>query len=60
MGIFELMQMTPKLNMLTLSKASADEIRKAAYEGGMVALRLDGLSKILQGLTTVAEVLRVA
>jgi len=60
LGIFELMQMTPKLNMLTLSKASADEIRKAAYEGGMAALRQDGLSKILQGLTTVEEVLRIA
>jgi type II secretory ATPase GspE/PulE/Tfp pilus assembly ATPase PilB-like protein len=60
LGIFELMQMTAKLNALTLGKASADEIRKAAYESGMVALRQDGLRKILQGLTTVEEVLRVA
>jgi type IV pilus assembly protein PilB len=60
LGIFELMQMMPKINSLTLSKASADEIRKVACEGGMVVLRRDGLDKILQGLTTVEEVLRVA
>jgi len=59
-GIFELMQMGSQVNVLTLDKASADEIRKAACEAGMVVLRQDGLNKILKGLTTVEEVLRVA
>ncbi|MDD5005100.1 MAG: GspE/PulE family protein [Candidatus Omnitrophica bacterium] len=60
LGIFELMQMTPKINLLAISKASADEIRKAAYESGMVSLRRDGLNRILEGITTIEEVLRVA
>jgi len=59
LGIFELMQMTSKINLLTVKKAPADEIKKAAIEAGMVELRRDGLSKILAGHTTVEEVLRV-
>jgi type IV pilus assembly protein PilB len=58
-GMFELMQSNPKISNLTLAKASVDEIRKAACESGMIILRRDGLDKILQGLTTIEEVLRV-
>ena len=58
-GIFELMQMSPKINRLTIARASVDELRKAACEGGMTTLREDGLRKILAGLTTIEEVLRV-
>ncbi|MFC1646316.1 GspE/PulE family protein [Candidatus Omnitrophota bacterium] len=59
LGIFELMQTGPAINKLTLSRASVDEIRIAACEAGMVTLRQDGLMKILDGLTTIEEVLRV-
>ncbi len=58
-GIFELMQMDAKINKLTVSRVSVDDIRKAACEAGMVVLRRDGLDKILHGQTTIEEVLRV-
>ena len=60
LGIFELMLMNSKLNLLTLSKASVDELREAARETGMVVLRHDGLNRILEGITTIEEILRVA
>ncbi|MFC1708975.1 GspE/PulE family protein [Candidatus Omnitrophota bacterium] len=59
MGIFELMQMNPKINRLTIARASVEEIRKVACESGMITLRVDGLTKILDGVTTIEEVLRV-
>jgi len=58
-GIYELMPITDKIRDLILAKASSYSIKEAAIEAGMKALRDDALEKILLGLTTLEESLRV-
>ncbi len=58
-GIYELMIPSEKIRGLITTKASADEIRKAAIEEGMQLLREDGQKKINEGITTKEEVMRV-
>jgi type IV pilus assembly protein PilB len=60
LGIYEVMPITTGLRSLILEKASADEMREFARGEGMSMLREDGLRKIQDGVTSVAEVLRVA
>ena len=59
LGIFQLMEMTPSVREMVLKTVSADQIRNEAQRAGMKALREDGLAKVLNGRTTVEEVLRV-
>ena len=56
-GIYELLLIDERVRGLTLSKSDAGAIRSAAVDAGMVSLREDGARKVLQGLTTVEEVL---
>jgi type IV pilus assembly protein PilB len=58
-GIYEVMVMSRELRSLILRKASGDEIAAAAAAAGMRRMRQDGLEKVRQGVTSVAEVLRV-
>jgi type IV pilus assembly protein PilB len=58
-GIFELMPVTDKIRDLILAKASSYSIKEAAIEAGMKTLKEDALEKILLGLTTLEESLRV-
>lgn len=58
-GIYELMMMTDRIRGLTLQKASSTEIRKAALEEGMRTLQDDGIRKVLDGVTSIEETLRV-
>ncbi len=58
-GIFELMIPNEKIHNLTIAKAPQEEIKKEAVVSGMNNLREDGIQKAMEGLTTVAEVLRV-
>lgn len=58
-GIYELMPITDKIRDLVLAKASSYAIKEAAVEVGMKTLRDDAMQKILLGLTTVEESLRV-
>jgi len=58
-GIFEMLVMNDTLRSLILNKASSNEIKQAAINAGMKTLRDDGLLKIVQGITTLDEVLRV-
>ena len=60
MALFELMMMTPKIRELTFKQVSTTDIRKAAIGEGMSVLYQDGIRKVLRGLTTVEEVMRVA
>jgi len=60
-GIFELFQMDASLRELVYKGGSAQEIRaQARISGGLRSLREDGVRKILEGTTTIEEVLRVA
>jgi type IV pilus assembly protein PilB len=60
LGIYEVMPIDDGLRRLILEKSSADDMRDYAREHGMRVLREDGLEKINEGVTSVAEVLRVA
>ena len=57
-GIYEVMPMKDELKELTLEGASADEIRRAAVKLGMETLRMSGLGKIKDGITSVEEIAR--
>lgn len=58
-GIFSLLGVTSKIQDMVLSRASASEIDRVAREEGMRTLREDCLEKVLKGVTTVEEMLRV-
>ena len=49
-----------KVRELVFAGANTTEIRKLAIEQGMNTLYLDGLEKVLKGVTTIEEVYRVA
>jgi len=59
-AIFELMEMTQEIRDLAYSKAPAGEIRTQARTLGMLTLLEDGLRKVMQGTSTIEEVMRVA
>jgi type IV pilus assembly protein PilB len=58
-GIYELLKVTPKIQELILRKSSSDEIRNTAIKEGMTVLRKGAIEKLLSGITTLEEVLRV-
>ncbi|MCH8313780.1 MAG: type II secretion system ATPase GspE [Nitrospinae bacterium] len=58
-GIYELLIVDETIRGLILAKANAQTIRKAARKAGMHVLRDDGWKKVLRGITTVEEILRV-
>lgn len=58
-GVFELCPTTPSVRQLAHDRESSWEIRKAALKDGMRTLRQDAWLKVLKGITTVDEVLRV-
>jgi type IV pilus assembly protein PilB len=59
LGIYEVMTLSSEIRQLTLERRSADEIREVAIREGMRRLRDDGLEKVRQGLTSIAEIARV-
>jgi type IV pilus assembly protein PilB len=59
-GIFELLVVNEQIKDLIYKKALSLDIRNAAMVNGMKTLRSDGVEKVLNGITTVSEVLRVA
>jgi len=58
-GIFELLTVTDRIRSLILQRASTSEIKHAAIEEGMRTMQDDGLRKVLDGITTIEECLRV-
>ncbi len=58
-GIFELMIVDEDLRELTFNGASHLEIRRQALLSGMSSLRADGARKVIEGKTSIEEVLRV-
>ena len=58
-AIYEVMPATEMLRELILKSASTAELREAAQAEGMKTLRQAGLRKVLEGTTTVEEILRV-
>ncbi|MBI3013355.1 MAG: type II secretion system protein GspE, partial [Elusimicrobia bacterium] len=58
-AVFELMEFNDTLRDLVQRKAPLSEISRAARENGMGTLRQSGLEAVLQGVSTISEVLRV-
>jgi general secretion pathway protein E/type IV pilus assembly protein PilB len=59
-GIYELLEATDRIRQLAIERSSTSVIKRAAVEDGMRTLRQDGWRKVLQGRTSIDEVLRVA
>jgi len=58
-GIFEFLVVDEGIRALILRTSDASTIHRAAVDAGMRTLRDDGIRKVLEGITTVEEVLRV-
>lgn len=59
-GIFEVLTVTDEIRDLIVRKAGATEIDRVARKAGMTSILEDGIDKVLSGLTTLEEVLRIA
>ncbi|PTT75232.1 pilus assembly protein PilB, partial [Pelomonas sp. HMWF004] len=55
-GLHELLTVSKNLRRMIQTGARAEELHNAALTEGMRSLRQDGILKVLQGLTTIAEV----
>lgn len=59
MGVFEFLRVTENMRELILKRASAAEIKNLAIKEGMQTLRMEGINKAIEGLTSIEEILRV-
>src|SRR3989344_1142123 len=58
-GLFEVLEVNNKIRKLITEKANSDIISKQAGEDGMSTMLDDGLVKVIKGVTSIEEVLRV-
>jgi len=58
-GIYELLVTNEEIRHLVTQACTSDVIKQAAVRNGMETLREDGWNKVLSGITTIDEVLRV-
>lgn len=58
-GIYEVLEESEAIGKLILEHGTSDALEEQAIKGGMVTMQNDGLSKVVAGLTSVEEILRV-
>jgi type IV pilus assembly protein PilB len=58
-ALYEVMRFSDPLKEAVLEGASTADLKAAAIKGGMISLRMAGILKVLEGVTTTEEVLRV-
>jgi type IV pilus assembly protein PilB len=58
-GLYEVMTISPEIRSMALERRPADEMGKIAVDQGMRTLRDDGLEKVKNGQTSIAEIARV-
>ena len=58
-GIYEMMLIDSEIQNLIYKQESAGAIKRFALNAGLKTLRMDGARKVLAGITTISEVLRV-
>jgi type IV pilus assembly protein PilB len=58
-GIYEVVKITPEISRIIMADANSIELSRQAREHGFPDLRRDGLIKVMQGITGLAEVNRV-
>ncbi len=59
-GLYEILSVDDQLRDVVARNPNVSEFRRMCIDRGMVTLRQDGMKKVMEGLTTVQEVLRVA
>ena len=59
-GIYEILTLSPDMKQAISDKADVSRLRDLAYREGMKPLRISGAMKVAAGLTTLAEVFKVA
>lgn len=59
LGVHEVLEVTEEIERLIVHNESADVLRAQALSEGMKTLRDDGFAKVVEGLTSIEEVLRV-
>jgi len=59
-GIFEVLPITEKIGRMILERSPSSKLENQAVADGMITMKQDGYLKILEGITTLEEVLRVA
>ncbi|MFB6181451.1 MAG: GspE/PulE family protein [Candidatus Magasanikbacteria bacterium] len=59
-GIYEVLDVSQKIKQMVMDKKNADDIKQQAIEEGMLPLIKAGIEKVLDGQTTLEELLRVA
>src|SRR5271154_5675948 len=59
LGLYEVMSVSERIRALILERASVDEMVAVAMSEGMCRLRDDGLQKVREGLTSIAEIERM-
>jgi type IV pilus assembly protein PilB len=60
MGLYEVFEISDAIQSLILKRSTSSEIQRAAQAEGMITMREDGYLKALSGMTTLAEINRVA
>lgn len=58
-GIYEILTVTPPIREAILLKSSADKIKVLAKNSGMTPIIEDGYQKVISGVTTLEEILRI-
>ena len=59
-AIFEVMKISEEIAKLIMARKAASEMEKVSLKDGMLFMKQDGYLKVLDGVTTIEEVLRVA
>lgn len=59
-AIFEVLGVTPTISRMILQHTSAQDIQNQAIQDGLITMRQDGFLKVLEGVTTIEEIMRVA
>ena len=57
-GLYEVLEMSEALKDMILTGASAIELREQAQKEGMITLRRSGCRKVIDGVTTIEEIVR--
>lgn len=58
-GLYEVLLVSERIEKLVVAGATSDQVNKLAREEGMKSLREDGFAKVVMGLTSIEEIMRV-
>jgi len=59
-GVYEIMEITQRLKQVIVAKGSTEEIKESAINDGMHTLRMSSTGYVLDGVTTIAEMMKVS